>query len=42
MKERTLLIFGYPLAIQHLGGLVWIKKVVNYIEKSKNLCEKNY
>jgi glycosyltransferase involved in cell wall biosynthesis len=33
-KERTVLIFGYPLAIQHLGGLVWIKKVVNYIDKS--------
>lgn len=34
-KERTVLIFGYPLAVQHLGGLVWIKKVVNYIEKSE-------
>lgn len=35
MKERTVLIFGYPLAAPHLGGLVWIKKVVNYIEKSE-------
>ena len=35
MKEHTVLIFGYPLAVQHLGGLVWIKKVVDYIEKSE-------
>src|SRR5688572_17209967 len=33
-KERTVLIFGYPLAIKHLGGLLWIKKVVNYVGKS--------
>ena len=39
-KERTVLIFGYPLTVQHLGGLVWIKKVVNYIEKSGNFCVK--
>ena len=39
-KERTVLIFGYPLAIQHLGGLVWIKKVVNYVDKSGNFCVK--
>jgi glycosyltransferase involved in cell wall biosynthesis len=39
-KERTVLIFGYPLAIQHLGGLVWIKKVVNYIDKSEKFCVK--
>ena len=40
MKERTVLIFGYPLAIQHLGGLVWIKKVVNYIDKSEKFSVK--
>lgn len=39
-KERTVLIFGYPLATQHLGGLVWIKKVVNYIDKSGKFCVK--
>lgn len=39
-KERTVLIFGYPLAIQHLGGLVWIKRVVNYIDKSEKFCVK--
>ena len=39
-KDRTVLIFGYPLAIQHLGGLVWIKKVVNYIDKSGKFCVK--
>jgi hypothetical protein len=33
-KQRTVLIFGYALAVQHLGGLVWIKKVVNYIDNS--------
>lgn len=39
-KERTVLIFRYPLVIQHLD-LVWIKKVVNYIEQiGKILCEK--
>lgn len=37
VKEKlpTLLIFGYPLAYQHLGGLVWIKKVVDCIEKAR-------
>ncbi|HKQ20911.1 MAG TPA: glycosyltransferase [Nitrososphaeraceae archaeon] len=40
MKERTVLIFGYPLAIQHLGGLVWIKKVVNYLDQSGKFCVK--
>jgi glycosyltransferase involved in cell wall biosynthesis len=40
MNERTVLIFGYPLAIQHLGGLVWIKKVVNYIEESEKFSVK--
>ena len=40
MKERTVLIFGYPLAIQHLGGLVWIKKVVSYIDKSEEFSVK--
>jgi hypothetical protein len=39
-KERTVLIFGYPLVIQHLD-LVWIKKVVNYIDKSGKFCVKN-
>lgn len=39
-KECTVLIFGYPLAIQHLGGLVWINKVVNYIDKSGKFCAK--
>lgn len=31
----TLLIFGYPLAAEYLGGLVWIKNVVDYIEQLK-------
>ena len=29
----TLLIFGYPLAAEYLGGLVWIKNVADYIER---------
>jgi len=29
----TLLIFGYPLAAEYLGGLVWIKNVSDYIER---------
>ena len=40
IKERTVLIFGYPLAIQHLGGLVWIKEVVNYLDQSEKFCVK--
>lgn len=39
-KERSVLIFGYPLAVQHLGGLVWIKNVVDYIDKSEIFCVK--
>jgi len=36
-NQRTpvLLIFGYPLNAGYLGGLVWIKKVVEYIERIK-------
>ena len=34
-KLPTLLIFGYPLAAQYLGGLIWIKNVADYIERLK-------
>jgi glycosyltransferase involved in cell wall biosynthesis len=33
-KAPVLLIFGYPLKFDHFGGLVWIKRVTDYIEKS--------
>jgi glycosyltransferase involved in cell wall biosynthesis len=36
-KDTVLLIFGYPLNFRHFGGLVWIKKVADYIEKSDSL-----
>jgi glycosyltransferase involved in cell wall biosynthesis len=39
-KPPAILIFGYPLAVQHLGGLVWIKKIVDYIEKSRTFSVK--
>jgi glycosyltransferase involved in cell wall biosynthesis len=32
-KNPVLLIFGYPFNF-HFGGLVWIKKVADYIEKN--------
>jgi glycosyltransferase involved in cell wall biosynthesis len=31
----TLLILGYPLTAEYLGGLIWIKNVVDYIEQLK-------
>jgi len=34
-KIPVLLIFGYPLSVRFLGGLVWIKKVAEYLEKSE-------
>ena len=34
-KIPVLLIFGYPLSIRFHGGLVWIKKVTEYLEKSE-------
>jgi len=33
-KSPVLLIFGYPLNFDHFGGLVWIKRVSDYIEKT--------
>ena len=33
-KNHVLLIFGYPLNFDHFGGLVWIKRVTDYIEKN--------
>jgi glycosyltransferase involved in cell wall biosynthesis len=33
-KNPVLLIFGYPLNFDHFGGLVWIKRVTDYIEKN--------
>jgi glycosyltransferase involved in cell wall biosynthesis len=35
-KLQTLLIFGYPLTAEYLGGLIWIRKVVDYLEKKKD------
>ena len=32
-KLQTLLIFGYPLTAEYLGGLIWIRKVADYLEK---------
>jgi glycosyltransferase involved in cell wall biosynthesis len=34
-KIPTVLIYGYPLTIRFFGGLIWIKKVVEYLEKSE-------
>jgi len=31
----VVLIYGYPLSIRFFGGLIWIKKVVEYLEKSE-------
>lgn len=36
-KDTVLLVFGYPLNFNHFGGLVWIKKVADYIEKCDTL-----
>ncbi len=36
-KNLVLLIFGYPLNYDHFGGLVWIKRVTDYIEKNNLL-----
>jgi hypothetical protein len=36
-KNPLLLIFGYPLNFDHFGGLVWIKRVTDYIEKNNLL-----
>jgi hypothetical protein len=36
-KNPVLLIFGYPLNFDHFGGLVWIKRVTDYIEKNNLL-----
>jgi hypothetical protein len=36
-KNLVLLIFGYPLNFDHFGGLVWIKRVTDYIEKNNLL-----
>jgi glycosyltransferase involved in cell wall biosynthesis len=33
-EAPVLLIFGYPLKFDHFGGLVWIKRVTDYIEKN--------
>jgi glycosyltransferase involved in cell wall biosynthesis len=37
-KVPIVLIFGYPNTTTFLGGTIWIKKVVDYIEKSKLLA----
>jgi glycosyltransferase involved in cell wall biosynthesis len=34
-KIPIVLIYGYPLSIRFFGGLIWIKKVVEYLEKSE-------
>lgn len=34
-KIPVVLIYGYPLSIRFFGGLIWIKKVSEYLEKSK-------
>jgi hypothetical protein len=36
-KNPELLIFGYPLNFDHFCGLVWIKRVTDYIEKNNLL-----
>lgn len=43
-KLQTLLIFGYPLAAEYLGGLIWIRKVTDYLEKKRdfNIKKVNY
>jgi glycosyltransferase involved in cell wall biosynthesis len=39
-RNPVLLIFGYPLNFDHFGGLVWIKRVTDYIEKNSLLSVK--
>jgi glycosyltransferase involved in cell wall biosynthesis len=39
-KNPVVLIFGYPLNFDHFGGLVWIKRVTDYIEKRDMLSVK--
>ncbi len=34
-KIPIVLIYGYPLSIRFFGGLIWIKKVIEYLEKSE-------
>jgi len=34
-KIPVVLIYGYPLSIRFFGGLIWIKKVSEYLEKSE-------
>lgn len=34
-KIPVVLIYGYPLSIRFFGGLIWIRKVTEYLEKTK-------
>lgn len=34
-KIPVVLIYGYPLSIRFFGGIIWIKKVAEYLEKSE-------
>lgn len=35
--DHVILIFGYPLDFRHFGGLLWIKKITDYIEQNASV-----